>query len=194
MRYETDRMGRRSHPDTTADALARGLGWFSLALGAAEVAAPHRLARALGMEGYEPLVFAYGVREIVKGVGILASDNPTPWIWGRVAGDALDVATVAAGLSGDNPRKGNAAVALVSLLGVAAVDLYCARMLGEEGPRPLAPARDYRDRGGFPRSPEAMRGAAREDGFEIPEDMRGPPALRPYRDGHDATSTAAARH
>ena len=34
-----------------AQGVARGLGWFSIALGVAEVAAPRALTRALGMEG-----------------------------------------------------------------------------------------------------------------------------------------------
>lgn len=37
---------------------------------------------------------------------------------------------------------------------------------------------DYSNRSGFPRSPEEMRGAARD--FEIPRDMRTPDVLRPY--------------
>ena len=189
MRPDTRGNGR---PDPATHALARGLGWFSIALGMAEITAPHRLARTLGMDGHEPVVFAYGVREVVNGIGILASDDPTPWIWGRVGGDALDIATVAAGMSGDNPRIGNAAVALVSLLGITAVDLYCARGLGEERERRSAPIRDYRDRTGYPRQVQAMRGAARAGGFEIPDDFRGPPALRPYQDGTAPLSTAAA--
>jgi hypothetical protein len=39
--------------------------------------------------------------------------------------------------------------------------------------------RDYRDRSGLPRSPQAMRGAARRD-FEPPRDFRTPEALRPW--------------
>ena len=39
--------------------------------------------------------------------------------------------------------------------------------------------RDYGDRSGLPRPPEAMRGAARD--FEVPQDMRVPELLRPYR-------------
>jgi hypothetical protein len=179
MRYETERAGRRGHPDSATDALARGLGWFSIALGVAEVAAPGRIARTLGMEGYERLVVAYGVREIVTGAGILSSDDPTPWIWGRVAGDALDIATVAAGLAGDNPRRENVAIALVALVGVTAVDLYCVGKLSGESRRPQAPVRDYRDRSGWPRPVEAMRGAAARD-FEVPRDMRAPEAMRPY--------------
>jgi hypothetical protein len=38
--------------------------------------------------------------------------------------------------------------------------------------------RDYRDRRGMPRPPQAMRGAARD--FEIPRDFRTPEALRPW--------------
>ncbi len=184
--------GRAPSRDPSALALAQGLGWFSIALGLAEVAAPRPLARTLGMEGYEPLFIAYGLRELVKGVGILSADDPTPWIWGRVAGDALDLATVTGAMTGDNPRRGNAAVALVSLLGITAVDLYCARGLGEERERRSAPIRDYRDRTGYPRQVQAMRGAARAGGFEIPDDFRGPPALRPYKDGTAPLSTAAA--
>jgi hypothetical protein len=40
MRYETGR--RRGQPDSATDALARGLGIFSIGLGIMEVAAPAR--------------------------------------------------------------------------------------------------------------------------------------------------------
>ena len=56
MRYETERTGRRGHPNSTTDALARGLGVFSIALGLMEVAAPRALARFLGMKGSEALI------------------------------------------------------------------------------------------------------------------------------------------
>jgi hypothetical protein len=51
-------------PHSAADTLARGLGWFSIALGAAEVFAPQTLTRAIGMQGSESLVQAYGAREM----------------------------------------------------------------------------------------------------------------------------------
>jgi hypothetical protein len=178
MRYETERTGRRGHPDSTTDALARGLGVFSIALGLVEVFAARSLTRALGMEGHETLVRVYGLREITKGVGILASKDPTPWIWGRVAGDALDIATLATGLEGNNPKKDNVMLALAAVGGVTAADLYCARQLSSESPQPLPPMRDYSDRSGLPRSPEQMRGAASD--FEVPRDFRAPEALRPY--------------
>src|SRR4051812_41320663 len=102
MRQYTDEFGDRQgwrgyRPARGREALARGLGWFSLALGALEVMAPRQVTRPLGMAGHEPLCMTYGLREIVTGVGILTSHDPTPWLWGRVVGDALDLATVAAG-------------------------------------------------------------------------------------------------
>jgi hypothetical protein len=81
-----------------AHSVARGLGWFSIVLGLAEILAPRALTRGLGMEGHEQIVRAYGVREIATGIGILSSTHPVPWIWGRVGGDALDIATLATGL------------------------------------------------------------------------------------------------
>jgi hypothetical protein len=178
MRYETERTGRRGHPDSTTDALARGLGVFSIALGLVEVVAARSLTRALGMQGNETLVRLYGLREIAKGVGILASSDPMPWMWGRVAGDALDLATLATGLEGDNPKRDNVMLALASVAGVTALDIYCAQTLSRESPTPLPPMRDYSDRSGLPRPPKAMRGAARD--FEAPRDFRTPEALRPW--------------
>ena len=80
-------------------ALAQGLGWFSIGLGAAELMAPHQLARFLGMEEHTQLIRAYGAREIATGIGILTQEDPTPWMWGRVGGDMLDLGTLALGLN-----------------------------------------------------------------------------------------------
>ncbi len=162
--------------DDTADSLARGLGWFSVALGLTELLGAESLGRWLGMEEHTGLLRAYGVRELATGVGILSTDDPTPWIWGRVAGDALDIATLATGLRNDNPERENVGVALAAVAGVTVLDIVCGQWLSAEASRP--PPRDYSDRSGLPRPPEAMRGAARD--FEVPRDMRTPEALRPY--------------
>jgi hypothetical protein len=115
--------GHRASPRRSADQLARGLGWFSIGLGLAEVLAPRTLTRALGLHGQERLLQAYGLREIAMGVAILAAKDPTPWIWGRVAGDALDLATLAGGWSDENPYKANLGFALGTVAAVGAVDL-----------------------------------------------------------------------
>jgi hypothetical protein len=178
MRYETEKTRRRGHADTATDTLARGLGLFSIALGIAEVAAPRALARALGMKGQEGLIAGYGVREIATGIGILASKDPTPWVWGRVAGDGLDLATLATALEGNNPKKGNVGIAMAAVAGVTALDVYCAQTLSRESPHPLPPMQDYSDRTGYPRGIEQSHGAARD--YEVPSDFRTPEALRPY--------------
>ncbi len=95
--------------------LARALGWFSGALGAVELAAPCALTRLLGLRGHETVARSYFLRETGTGEKVLSSNAPTDWVWGRVGGDALDIATVALGFGG--PRRANAALALVSLLG-----------------------------------------------------------------------------
>jgi hypothetical protein len=178
MRYETERTRRRGQADTTTDTLARGLGLFSIALGIAEIAAPRAIARTLGMKGQEGLIAGYGVREIATGIGILASKDPTPWIWGRVAGDGLDLATLATALEGNNPKKSNVGIAMAAVAGVTALDVYCAQTLSHESPHPLEPLQDYSDRTGYPRGIEQSHGAASD--FEVPRDFRTPEALRPY--------------
>ncbi|WP_230531286.1 cyclase dehydrase [Microvirga roseola] len=178
MRYETERTRRRGHADTATDTLARGLGLFSIALGIAEIAAPRKLARSLGMRGSEKLIAAYGVREIATGIGILASKDPAPWIWGRVAGDALDLATLATGLEGRNRKKENIGIAMAAVAGVTALDVYCAQTLSRESRRRLPPMQDYSGRSGFPRGVEQARGAASD--FEAPRGFRTPDPLRPY--------------
>jgi hypothetical protein len=166
-------------------ALAQGLGWFSIGLGLVELLAPRRLASSLGMEEHSGLIQAYGAREIATGVGILAQRDPTPWIWGRVAGDALDLATLAAVVP-NNPRKGNALLAMAAVAGVAALDLLCARELRahQQERERRRTYRDYSNRSGFSRTIAEVRGAARD--FEIPKDMRIPEALRPWKDGKPA--------
>ena len=189
-------MSRNQMIDTlsasNAHSMARGLGWFSIWLGLAEVLAPRALTRGLGMEGNEQLVQAYGLREIATGIGILASDQPAPWIWGRVGGDALDMATLAGGLQPDNPKKENVEMALAAVAGVTALDVVCGASLARRSPARHSspnlsrrlPAIDYHRRTGFPKAPEQMRGAARD--FEVPRDMRTPKALRPFVNGMPA--------
>lgn len=146
----------------SAQTVAKGLGWFSIGLGAAELFMPRLLARHLGMRGKENLLRAYGLREISTGIGILAVQRKrSPWIWGRVAGDALDIATLAPHLSNANPKKKNVAIALGAVAAVTAADVVCAAGLQKEQ-KPKRVARDYSDRSGFPRSPEEMRGSARQ--------------------------------
>lgn len=160
-----------------AKTVARALGWFSMALGMAELVMPRRVSRLSGMGGDgSGLLRAYGAREAVTGAALLMADNPTPWLWARVAGDALDVATVAA--RGLRRQRKTTLFALGALAGVALVDVMAAKASQKAQQRQQARRYDYSDRSGFPRPAGQMRGAALKD-FEAPRDMKTPEPLRP---------------
>src|SRR5215813_2095954 len=58
--------------------IARGLGWFSIGLGLAQVATPRRLAKLIGVrDDHGGLLRMLGVREIASGIGILTERRPT---------------------------------------------------------------------------------------------------------------------
>ncbi|MBY0294784.1 MAG: DUF4267 domain-containing protein [Methylobacterium sp.] len=173
-----------TRPDQTllsrrsAETLAKGLGLFSIGLGLVELLAPRQVTRTLGMPGFEGVVQAYGVREITNGLAILASHDPAPWIWTRVGGDALDLATLATGFDSDNARKPHVMLAVAAVAGVTAADIVCAKALSEQRDTHRGSFRDFADRSGFPRPPSAMRGAARD--FAVPKDFRTPELMRPF--------------
>jgi hypothetical protein len=146
---------------TSFDRLARGLGWFSLGLGLTELIAPGSITRALGMEGRESMVRAYGVREIGAGILSLSTERQLG-LWSRVAGDALDIATVMAVGGRNERRRGAVTLALVALAGVALVDFVAAKAVTATHSRGARSARSYKNRTGYPHGLEAARGAARE--------------------------------
>lgn len=144
-----------------ADRLGKALGWFSFGLGLAELVAPRQITQALGMEGKEGLVRAYGAREIGAGVLCLSVDKQLG-LWNRVAGDGVDIATLVTGLGKDNPKRNNVAIALAVVLGVTALDVIAAQATTTRHARGNAQPRSYDDRSGYPKGIQASRGKARE--------------------------------
>lgn len=144
-----------------ARTLARGLGWFSIGLGVVELLCARRLASAVGLAGRGGLVRACGMREIATGVGLLATRrrDPALWLWGRVAGDAVDLVLLSRGQPG-RARPALGTVALATVVTATALDVACARRLSGPAPVPLV---DYSGRSGWPRPVADMRGAARKD-------------------------------
>ncbi|MBK3802083.1 hypothetical protein GAY33_23190 [Azospirillum brasilense] len=157
-----------------SDRLARALGWYSIGLGLTELFAAKRITRALGMEGKEALVRAYGVRELGHGIVSLSPDKHLG-LWSRVAGDGLDIATLMTAMRHDNPKRDNVGIALAAVLGVTLLDIIGAQGVTARHRRPHDRPRSYRDRTGFPQGVQAARGAARD--FKVPPDMRAAPAL-----------------
>lgn len=113
--------------DEAPSPLATFLGLFSVGLGLAEVCAPGFMGRITGVR-LPWLLRTYGARELMAGVGILTSRRPAGWLWARVAGDALDLATLGAVIA--NPKSDDdrvkAVTAATAVAGVTALDLVCA--------------------------------------------------------------------
>ncbi|HTI36557.1 MAG TPA: SRPBCC family protein [Vicinamibacterales bacterium] len=116
--------------------LAKGLGWFSIGLGLAELAAPASVARLIGVrddEAARRLLRAYGARELANGVAILGSGaDDAEWLWTRAAGDVLDLATMSAAIrrnDGTDVRK--LALGMASVAGVMVADVIAARGLSQ---------------------------------------------------------------
>lgn len=120
----------RQHPPRSlaqlegAESLERGLGWFSIGLGAAAVAAPRLICWLSGSRS--PVIMRLvGARELAAGIGILTQSNREPWLWSRVAGDTFDLAALSVALA-RRGRRGRAAVALAAVAGVTALDVLAA--------------------------------------------------------------------
>jgi hypothetical protein len=74
--------------------LAKGLGWFSVGLGIAGLAAPRAVRRLIGLtdgRGANLVVRAVGAREIASGVAILSMPGRSRPVWARVVGDAMNL-------------------------------------------------------------------------------------------------------
>jgi hypothetical protein len=108
---------------------ARMMGWFSLGLGVVELLAARKVTRTLGVSSrHAPLVRFYGLREIASGVGVLSERTPAAGMWSRVAGDALDLATLGVALGGSR-RRTNVLAAMGLVAGALAADALVARKL-----------------------------------------------------------------
>jgi uncharacterized membrane protein len=114
---------------------ARGLGWFSIGLGLAELAAPRALSRMIGLPGGPRTRWALrlcGLRELGAGLGILGSARPKSWLGSRVAGDGIDLVLLTTALA-VSPRRsigpGRLSGALAAVAGVTALDVLTGRQL-----------------------------------------------------------------
>jgi len=114
--------------------IMRGLGWFSIGLGVAEIVAPRSLAKLIGLRGnYDGLLRAVGAREIASGIGILTQRPYAPsnafWMWSRVGGDAMDLALLGAASRSRKSDRGRIAMATAAVAGVTALDAVCSQRL-----------------------------------------------------------------
>lgn len=108
--------------------LGFGLGLFSIALGAAELFAGRRIAKALDAEDGEAIVHAFGAREMVAGIGLLSAPANAAGVWGRVVGDGLDLAALSAAAA-RSPRNRAIWASLAFVAGATLIDVLVARGL-----------------------------------------------------------------
>lgn len=114
------------------------LGLFSVALGVAELAATRRIARALGQDGRvgRTTLRAFGTREMLAGAGLLSAPAHSTLVWGRVAGDALDLAAL--GLAARRaPHRRAIWCAAAFVAGATVLDIFVARALDRRTGRAL---------------------------------------------------------
>ena len=123
-------------PSASGKRLAKGLGWFSIGLGLTELLAPRAIASISGVPNRRTgLIRLYGLREIASGIAIFTQQNPAGAMWSRVAGDALDLASLGAAATSPDSKKGRLAFATANVLAVTALDVIAAKQLsnGKQG-------------------------------------------------------------
>src|SRR5438045_2221000 len=84
----------------------------------AERVAPRAVARLCGGDGkHSALIRLYGLREIAAGLMIFSQGRkPAAGVWSRVAGDAIDLATIAAAAVHPKTNKAGVAFAAANVL------------------------------------------------------------------------------
>jgi uncharacterized membrane protein len=121
--------------------LSRALGGFSLGLGLAQILAPRTVSRLSGVDdsaAAQLMVPLVGVRELGHAAGLLGTRRPEPWVWTRVAGDAMDLALLGRALiQRQGERRRRVAMATAAVVGITAADVFVAvlaRAHGRSGP------------------------------------------------------------
>ncbi|HEX8687770.1 MAG TPA: SRPBCC family protein, partial [Pyrinomonadaceae bacterium] len=158
-----------------AHQLARGLGWFSIGLGLAELLAPRGVAKVAGMRGNTALIRLFGLREIASGVAIFAQGRrPKEALWARVAGDALDLACLGAAYATPENDKARLTFATANVLAVTALDVLCAQQLSadEDGART--------QRGKVPVNKSIVVNASAEEVYSYWRDLENLPRFMRY--------------
>lgn len=118
--------------DGNEERLAQGLGYLSIALGVAELAAPRSFARLIGVSEHRFWLRLVGLREIASGVGILTQQKPAGWLWARVAGDIMDLALLGMAFTSDGAKPQRVAAATAAVAGITALDVFCSQELSED--------------------------------------------------------------
>lgn len=108
------------------------LGYFSLALGLSQLAAPGAIADLIGIKNRprtRGVMRLLGMREVASGLAVLANPSSAGPLWLRTLGDAMDLSLLGAALQDGAPQKSRLVAATAAVAGVAAADAYGAARL-----------------------------------------------------------------
>jgi uncharacterized membrane protein len=124
---------RRRETGQSPFPVSRGLAWFSVGLGLCQLLAPRRVARLIGLSDRPrtlALMRALGARELIVGVGLLARRRSSPWLWARVAGDAVDLGLLSNVLRSPEVERARVGGALAAVAGVSLLDAWAGLRAG----------------------------------------------------------------
>ena len=131
---QSDRDERPETGSVGAKRMSLGLGYFSIGLGLAEIAAARPIARWLGLgnsKAARNTLVAFGIREIAAGTMTLISPADSKNMWNRSLGDVLDAGALGLAMR-NSTRKGAVAGALAFVGGAMAADWLTARALDRD--------------------------------------------------------------
>lgn len=124
MTLSTDRV--RAQPAISPQ-LSFVLGQNAIGLGLWGLMAPKGVNRFLGLQNSpQTTQLLFGAREMATGMALFSDPTRSSALWARVAGDAFDIAVLSKLNRPDNPKRGNARLALGVVLAVTALDLIAA--------------------------------------------------------------------
>ncbi|MBV8902463.1 MAG: SRPBCC family protein [Acidobacteriia bacterium] len=130
--------------------LGEALGYLSIGLGVAEIAAPRLLSGVIGAPPSRPwLLRGMGIREVANGLGILAQPRQAEWMWARVVGDAVDLGLLGLAFTSHRANGLRLIAATAAVAGVTALDVFrsmrlCGKRYRHVSPRMLSNGRGAR--------------------------------------------------
>lgn len=116
----------RARPAVTPT-VSFALGQNAMGLGVWGTFFPKSVNRVLGMDANPQLIqLAFGLREFYTAFSLLGDPTRKDALWTRVVGDLFDIGVLASLNRADNPKRGNARLALGVVLAVTALDVIAA--------------------------------------------------------------------
>ncbi|HEU4649157.1 MAG TPA: SRPBCC family protein [Gemmatimonadales bacterium] len=122
----------RQRGSRSPERIAKGLGWFSIGLGLAQITTPRGVARLIGINNgarTRDTMFAVGLRELASGIGILTRPQASGWVWSRVGGDVMDLAALGSALNSPRNNRNRVAAATAAVAGVTLLDFFTGQQL-----------------------------------------------------------------